>query len=93
MTNSFVYAAKVGMWLHADHRLSVASVSPSVLTVEISRGIEQSRSARETAQIIHDTNLKQYFEQNGKVYKPQHSTIQPSVKAKAHIIPMSLDDI
>jgi hypothetical protein len=93
IVNSFIYSAEIGMWLHADHKLSISHINPSVLTVEISRGIQLSRSARDTAQVIHDTNMKYFFKQNGKVYPSQHKSIHPAVKAKAHIIPMSLDDI
>jgi hypothetical protein len=93
MSTDIIYAAEVGMWLYADHRLNIASVSLEVLTDEIACGIEQSLSPRTTACMIHDTNLKNFFSHNGKVYRPQHKSIHPETKAKAHIIPMNLDDI
>jgi hypothetical protein len=93
ISDIITYAAEVGMWLSIDNSLNVAAVSPEILTEEIYCGMELHRSARDTAQVVHELNLKNFFRHNGRTYKPQHSSIHPSVKAKAHIIPMSLDDI
>jgi hypothetical protein len=93
ITNPVAYAAAVGMWLYADHKLNVASISTEVLTDEVSRGMEQSRSPRNTADMINHFNVKDFFRQSGKTYKPQHKSIHPATKAKAHIHPMSLDEI